>query len=293
MSDGAGEEPRTDDAAPADGQPRSGGGPSKRTIGLVAAGAGAMVLLISGSVALGMVAGAAMVRSQTPPVVEAASATDVPGTPVAETPSASPTPSPEDSTADAAAPAPAPPGGGDDGGSGDDGAADPGVQQLHVSVQPISVCLDDGSECAPVGDYDARTNEIWSAAGITVDFLPTIELHQTALMIRGCSREFLAYAHALGESYEDPAPIRFYIADCAGSGAGYAWTGFNGVVMRPGLTDPPGKVPAMYLAANLGVPYTDALTTPARLMERSSYGIALTEEEIEIARASRLLEPVD
>ncbi|GLI27904.1 hypothetical protein ARHIZOSPH14_21460 [Agromyces rhizosphaerae] len=287
MSDGADEAPRTDDEAATNAQPRTGAGPSKRTIGLIAAGAGALVLLISGSVALGMVAGAAMVRSQAAPVVEAASATDAPETPAPETPSASPTPSPEDSTA--AAPAPAPPAGGADDGSGGDGTADGGVQQLRVSVQPISVCYDDGSQCAPVGAFEARTNEILEPAGITVEVLPTVELHRSSLVTGGCGREFLTAAHVAGDSYEDPAPIRYYVADCERVGAGHAWTGFNGFVVKYGEPDPAGKLPAMYLAANLGVPYTYDQDSPARLMERSTYGVALTEAEIEMARASHFL----
>lgn len=48
-----------------------------------------------------------------------------------------------------------------------------------VDVQIITVCSDDGSYCTPVNVDEDAINDIFAPAGISLTFLPVIELHDT------------------------------------------------------------------------------------------------------------------
>ncbi|GLI27905.1 hypothetical protein ARHIZOSPH14_21470 [Agromyces rhizosphaerae] len=168
---------------------------------------------------------------------------------------------------------------------------------LQVRVQPISVCLDDGTECAPAAVDEALLDEIWAQAAIDVVVLPAETLDSTRLVEAECGGAFLDEVEAvLPDSLREPAPLKLFIANCAEVG-GNGWVGFNGMSVHPELIDAAPIVVARYVGYNLGLStrqLADPAYQPGALMNPTilDSGNLLLEDEISQARESRFLEPV-
>ncbi|MEW6157026.1 MAG: hypothetical protein AB1813_06310 [Verrucomicrobiota bacterium] len=53
----------------------------------------------------------------------------------------------------------------------------------RVTIQPIVVCADDGSQCSSFNLFEEATDKIWAQAGIDVDFVDTINYyHETTFL---------------------------------------------------------------------------------------------------------------
>lgn len=85
----------------------------------------------------------------------------------------------------------------------------------------------------------------------------------------------------------DPAPLKFYVADCGGGIAGGSWTGANGIVIQDAF-DHFLRVVNHLIGHNLGLVHVD---DPLNLMFASppSDGV-ITDGQANIARGSALVE---
>ncbi|BDZ63931.1 hypothetical protein [Agromyces mangrovi Wang et al. 2018] len=270
MSDGADEEPRNDVTAPVGEQPRTGGGPSRRTIGLIAGGAGALVLLIAGSVALGVVVGAALVGSPAAPAAEAVSATDAAG-PTDAAPAAPPPEETSEPSNGQSQPAPAP------------APQEPGLEPRSLVIQPTLLCQAANGYC-PEPSYDTvAIAEVWSLAGIEVTFRPIARIYDDVHFLQpNCYAGYLDY---MGAPADAAAPITMSIHDpCPPSSQPLARHSGNGFVV-PGELQPDSLAIARMIGLNLGLAERDE---PGALMSTTEPGTALSADDIARARTSAL-----
>lgn len=57
-----------------------------------------------------------------------------------------------------------------------------GTQATPLYFQPIQVCDDLGGGCAASGYFQDETNKIWAQAGIEINFLDTVQIHNTGFL---------------------------------------------------------------------------------------------------------------
>ena len=57
-----------------------------------------------------------------------------------------------------------------------------GAQATPLYFQPIQVCDDSGSDCAAAGYFQDETNKIWAQAGIELNFLDVVQIHDSSLL---------------------------------------------------------------------------------------------------------------
>jgi hypothetical protein len=98
-------------------------------------------------------------------------------------------------------------------------AADvPAAPLLSLTVQPIQLCDDDGSNCANSGRelFADETNKIWAQADIRIDFLPWNTQNSTLLNQTDSGDSFGAYASS-GDSQILNIYFATYMQDCGGT----------------------------------------------------------------------------
>ncbi len=57
-----------------------------------------------------------------------------------------------------------------------------GAQATPLYFQPIQVCNDLGGDCAASSYFQAETNKIWAQAGIEINFLDVVQIHDSGLL---------------------------------------------------------------------------------------------------------------
>lgn len=57
-----------------------------------------------------------------------------------------------------------------------------GAQATPLYFQPIQVCDDSGGDCAASSYFQAETNKIWAQAGIEINFLDVVQIHDSSLL---------------------------------------------------------------------------------------------------------------
>jgi len=56
------------------------------------------------------------------------------------------------------------------------------VQATPLYFQPIQVCDDSGSDCAASGYFQPETHKIWAQAGIDINFLDVVQIHDSSFL---------------------------------------------------------------------------------------------------------------
>ena len=186
-----------------------------------------------------------------------------------------------------------------------------------VSVQPISVCSDAGTDCSNSGGeyFEAETDKIWSQAGIDVQFLPMTQLNSTAFQTIDNTTEFSSLANGAGNGQHASATVinMWFVQTIVGGGTVYG-LGFepgNGIAIADATFAFGGGIGrkdtlAHEIGHNLGLSHTADANT--RLMAPGSLrgvpsGVQdifpdgamasqLTEAEITTALASAFVTPV-
>ncbi len=156
---------------------------------------------------------------------------------------------------------------------------------LTLMIQPISICLDDGTSCADSTRDELGIDMIWGQAVIDVEYLPLQTLNDTSLRFTLTCVEVLQLVTNPG----DPPPVNLYYTDCGSGASEIAWIGANGIVMNSrfiGLA----KIEALAIGHNLGLVRMDT-TDVMNLMDLADIGGTLLDAaQITTARASSLLE---
>lgn len=177
------------------------------------------------------------------------------------------------------------------------GGSDPGgicrIDETNPSgtlrIQPIALCRDDGSECATIDIDQVGTIAFWQPTGITVEFLPALTLNDSSILdlkLTSIGQPCNDMLIALG-GLSDPAPLKFYVADCEGGIAGASFNGANGVVAQDAF-DQILSVVNHLIGHNLGLSHVD---DPLNFMfANPTFGGVITDGQANIARGSALIE---
>jgi hypothetical protein len=147
-----------------------------------------------------------------------------------------------------------------------------GTTLYTLTIQPIQVCLDNGTQCADPTQqlYEAAGDKIWAQAGIDLAFLPFTTYNNTNFW-------------NFDSTTDMPTPsllsvIQLYfvpdIDDTVGL-YGIGWVGGNGVVVSDDIFDV-GRLDtiAHELGHNLGLDHTAPLCLPTSLMASGSCRLA-------------------
>jgi len=92
-----------------------------------------------------------------------------------------------------------------------------------VTVQPIQVCNDFGSACAPIGFFEAETDKIWAQAGIDIDFLAPTQFHSTnSLFLDNVNDTDTLFFHAGNGQHPDSRVLNMWFVNDIMGLLGYA-----------------------------------------------------------------------
>jgi hypothetical protein len=158
---------------------------------------------------------------------------------------------------------------------------------LTLRIQPISVCLDDGTDCAAFTPDEPGIDIIWAPAGIDVDFLPLQMLNDTSVRY---GLECADVLRSVATNYWDPPPVNLYVTSCGTvpGNVGTGWTGDNGLAIRDEFIGS-SSIVSHAIGHNLNLSHE--FTIPGNVMGYDSGADDLTPDQIAEARQSDLLEP--
>lgn len=104
----------------------------------------------------------------------------------------------------------------------------------YLTINPIRICNDSGSFCAPTPFYPNETYKIYSQVGVAPIFLPTKQINNSALLaVNGVANVSVAG----NGQHANPTTINAWFANSLNSSPGStlygeAWLGANGVVIN-------------------------------------------------------------
>lgn len=114
------------------------------------------------------------------------------------------------------------------------GANGQAIIDRYVTVQPVQVANDDGSDPAPLAFYGPEAAKIYEQAGVTLFFLPAVQINNTALRDAGVQE--IQNAGSPGHHANSNTVNLWFVHDLPTTPGnilyGEAWVGANGVAIN-------------------------------------------------------------
>lgn len=188
---------------------------------------------------------------------------------------------------------------------------------FSLNIQPIDVCDNSGSNCAPVNLFQAETEKIWQQAGIGINFLTPTTISNTNFLSIDTDSEFSSLTNGAlnGQSSNSKTLNMWFVSnlfpDPTNITFGNAYLGGNGVVINSPAIINNNRIDtiAHEIGHNLGLDHTTYgaggannlmtagtnRTVPSSIFDINPSGNqldVLTSQQISVATSSQLLTPV-